>query len=163
MDDALIDSINRSVKAEDVLFHLGDFCFRPDLAKGYRDRIRCRNVVLVPGNHDPWPAGNSQAKAFAAMFSEVSPLLERNPTVDGKRQPVVLCHYAMRRWNKSHYGSWHLYGHSHGRLPDDPQALSWDVGVDCNGYAPLSLTRIREIMAGKDFKTFRKERADETR
>jgi calcineurin-like phosphoesterase family protein len=158
MDRALIDSINRSVREEDVLFHLGDFCFRPEQAEAYRGRIRCRNVVLVPGNHDPWPAGNSRGKAFSGLFSEVSPLLERNLAIDGRRQSLVMCHYAMRRWNKSHYGSWHLFGHSHGRLPDDPQALSWDVGVDNNGYLPLSLANVREIMSKKDFKPFKKER-----
>ena len=35
-------------------------------------------------------------------------------------QDIVLCHYAMRVWQKSHYGAWMLYGHSHGTLPDNP-------------------------------------------
>ncbi len=35
-------------------------------------------------------------------------------------QPIVICHYAMRVWNRSHHGAWHLYGHSHGNLPDTP-------------------------------------------
>jgi calcineurin-like phosphoesterase family protein len=159
MDDALLDSINRSVRESDVLFHLGDFCYRPDLAEDYRSRIRCRNIVLVPGNHDPsYPSQNSAAKMFFSLFSEVSPLLERRIQVAGRHQPVFLCHYAMRCWNKSHYGSWHLFGHSHGRLPDDPQALSWDVGVDNNGYRPLSVEQVQEIMSKKDFKPFKKER-----
>jgi hypothetical protein len=29
----------------------------------------------------------------------------------------VLCHYAMRVWNRSHHGAWHLYGHSQGESP----------------------------------------------
>jgi hypothetical protein len=39
-------------------------------------------------------------------------------------QPIVLCHYAMRVWNRSHHGAWHLYGHSRGNLPAAPIAQS---------------------------------------
>jgi calcineurin-like phosphoesterase family protein len=54
--------------------------------------------------------------------------------------PLVLCHYAMRTWNRSHYGAIQLYGHSHGNLPGDSQ--SCDVGVDCWGFRPVSLEEI---------------------
>ena len=59
-------------------------------------------------------------------------------------QLIVLCHYSMRKWNKSHYGSWHLYGHSHGNLP--PLGLSFDVGVDTNDYYPYSLDDVSNKM-----------------
>lgn len=49
-------------------------------------------------------------------------------------------------------GSWHLYGHSHGNLPDDPNSLSFDVGVDTNNFKPYSLKDVERIMAGKTFK-----------
>ncbi len=39
-------------------------------------------------------------------------------------------HYAQRVWEHSHHGSWHVYGHSHGSLPDDIKSKSIDVGVD---------------------------------
>ena len=49
---------------------------------------------------------------------------------DGRhgKQGIVLCHYAMRVWNKSHHGNFMLYGHSHGSLADDPNSMSFDVG-----------------------------------
>lgn len=43
-------------------------------------------------------------------------------------------------------GSWHLYGHSHGRLPDDPLALSMDVGVDTHDFRPWHFDEIKERM-----------------
>jgi calcineurin-like phosphoesterase family protein len=58
----------------------------------------------------------------------------------------------MRVWNKSHHGAWHLYGHSHGTLPDDPNALSFDCGVDCHNYTPISFEQVEAIMAKKTFK-----------
>ena len=69
----------------------------------------------------------------------------------GGVQRIVLCHYALRVWDKSHYGTWALYGHSHGTLPDNPHARAIDVGVDCHDFAPVSYERVREIMAAKTF------------
>ena len=58
---------------------------------------------------------------------------------------VVLCHYAMLVWSRSHHGAIHLYGHSHGNLPGDSQ--SCDVGVDCWDFAPVSIEEIRVRLA----------------
>jgi len=53
-------------------------------------------------------------------------------------QAIVLCHYDLRVWNRSNRGSWHLYGHSHGRLPEVPASLSIDVGVDTHDHVRLA-------------------------
>lgn len=45
------------------------------------------------------------------------------------------------------YGS--LYGHSHGTLPDDEAALSFDVGVDCHNFYPVSYEEVKAVMARK--------------
>ena len=60
---------------------------------------------------------------------------------------VVVCHYAMATWARSHYNSWQLYGHSHGRLY--LPSKQHDVGVDNNAYYPVSFDEIKEIMAKK--------------
>jgi calcineurin-like phosphoesterase family protein len=58
----------------------------------------------------------------------------------------------MKVWNKSHHGAWHLYGHSHGSLPDDINSLSFDVGVDSHDYKPISYEEVKRIMKKKIFK-----------
>ena len=58
----------------------------------------------------------------------------------GQKVEIFLCHYAMRVWNKSHWNVPHLYGHSHGNLPS--QGLSFDIGVDCHNYFPVSMKRV---------------------
>ena len=58
----------------------------------------------------------------------------------------------MKVWNTSHYGTWHLYGHSHDNLVDDPHAYSMDVGVDANNYKPLNIEDIGRHMENKVFK-----------
>lgn len=151
MNQALIANINARVKPDDTLYHLGDFAFRGTKPAYYRNQIRCRRLILILGNHDPQTAAGSPKPEFAAHFSEVHPLLRIRVAVNGASQIIILCHYAMRVWDRAHYGAWHLFGHSHGSLPDDAYARSWDVGVDRNAFQPLSLYEIAGIMARKQF------------
>ncbi|MBX7132541.1 MAG: metallophosphoesterase [Fimbriimonadaceae bacterium] len=151
MDAAIIERINARVGPDDWLYHLGDFSFRGGDPAVYRARIRCRNMVLILGNHDPCFADGTARPEFASLFKAVHNLLKVTVQIDGRSQIVVLCHYAMRVWDRSHHGTWHLYGHSHGSLPDNPHALSWDVGVDANDFSPLSVPQVAEIMSKKRF------------
>jgi calcineurin-like phosphoesterase family protein len=151
MDAAIIDRINARVRPEDCLYHLGDFSFRGGDPAAYRARIRCKNMVLVLGNHDPTFADGTARPEFASLFKAVHNMLKVTVQHDRRARIIVLCHYAMRVWDRCHHGTWHLYGHSHGSLPDDPNALSWDVGADANDFQPLSVPEIAAIMARKQF------------
>ena len=151
MDAALIGRVNAVVGADDWLYHLGDFSFRSGDPGAYRARIRCKNLVLILGNHDPAFADGTARPEFASLFKAVHNLVKVNVQIDGRAQLIVLCHYAMRIWDRSHHGAWHLYGHSHGSLSDDPHSLSWDVGVDTNAFSPLSVPQLAAIMARKRF------------
>lgn len=66
-------------------------------------------------------------------------------------QDIWLNHYPMRSWHKSGRGSWHLYGHVHGRLNKEDETQPWrltrDVGVDACQYQPVSFQQMREYMA----------------
>ena len=141
MDRVLIDKWNAKVGQKDVVCFLGDFCFS-DIIRGqsYLDRLNGVKHLIV-GNHDK-PAVQLKGWASIKNLDEIR--------IEG--QTIVLCHYAMRVWNKSHHGSWHLYGHSHGSLPDDPNSLSFDVGVDCHNFEPLNMEDIRRIMRKKTWK-----------
>lgn len=65
------------------------------------------------------------------------------------KQRIVLCHYAMRVWPHHAQGAWHLYGHSHGNLPDDELSLSLDVGVDVHEFRPWHFDELQTIMQTK--------------
>jgi calcineurin-like phosphoesterase family protein len=140
MDATLLANLNRKVGENDVLYFLGDFCLGDaDQAKLYRDRIVCRNIHMIEGNHD------TTLRALAGAFCSWNQLAEIR--VGGQR--IVLCHYAMRVWHQSSRGVWHLYGHSHGNLLDEPTSLSIDVGVDSHDFQPWHFHEIRKIMEAK--------------
>ena len=60
---------------------------------------------------------------------------------------IVLCHYALRVWHKSHFNSLHFYGHSHGRLPG--VVKSFDVAVDTMNFSPISINEAIKLMSAR--------------
>lgn len=152
MDDYLIKKINENVKKDDILWHLGDFCwgkkkYISDKARKYRERINCRNVFLVSGNHDP--------QEIRCVFDGSYDIYE----LKHESKHLVLSHYAQAFWNRSHNRSWMLYGHAHGTAEDwldshMPGRLSMDVGVDnafrvVGEYRPFSFDEISSIMSAR--------------
>lgn len=140
MDEALLDAINSAVGPDDTLYHLGDFAWRR--TEEYRARVRCRNVVLVLGNHDPQGRDGQPKDRLLAAFSGVYVALR----IRAGGRACWLSHCAMRVWPGSHHGSWNLHGHSHGKLPAWTAAM--DVGVDCNGYRPISMPEVVGAIEG---------------
>lgn len=133
-DTFILDAINDCVGVNDTLWVIGDFAWRtPGF---YRSKIRCTDVRLIWGNHD-------DSKLDTRMFSGVYDIA--NLTLN--HQPIVMCHYPMRSWHRSHHGSWHLFGHVHGNLADIPHHLALDVGVDTHAFKPWSWNEVATFMA----------------
>lgn len=152
MDYALIENINNLVTINDRLFILGDFTLsrNKNIIKKYRQQISCNNIYYVLGNHDDVIEQN--ISYFKDDFISISHAIYKTFHIKENKIKIWMAHYAHKTWRSSHYGSWHLYGHSHGSLPDDPNLLSFDVGVDTNNFKPYNLKDVESIMAGKTFK-----------
>ncbi len=147
MDDQLIEIWNHTVNPDDIIYHLGDFTLAgKKAAKVYFQHLNGR-IHIVPGGHDKRWLGkqvyHSRSGHPVSILSPLHTIKVSLPNVD-QPQLIVLCHYSMRVWDRSHFGSWHLYGHSHGNLP--PLEYSLDVGVDCWDYQPISLETIYREM-----------------
>lgn len=150
-DEALIKSINSVVKHDDILYHLGDWSFGGhEQIKKFRDRLECREIHLIFGNHDQHiePIGSPYRSLFTSCsyVKQLSLNVDRKYGVVGK-QKFFLSHYSHQVWNKSHHGSIHLFGHSHGSL--EGIGKSMDVGVDTNNLYPYHLDEIMDIMKYK--------------
>jgi calcineurin-like phosphoesterase family protein len=134
MNEELIRKWNEVVNPGQVVFHLGDFAYKygqnlPRLL----DRLN-GDIILIRGNHDK--------ESDLKYFKEVHDLAE--VVVEGQR--IIMCHYAMRVWNHSFRGSWHIYGHSHGTLEPDWTRKLCDIGVDSWGYKPVSFQQLKAEM-----------------
>jgi calcineurin-like phosphoesterase family protein len=140
MDEVIVDRLNASVKPNDTLYFLGDFCLgKPDNVAAYRNRLACHTIHFIDGNHD------KTTQKLQHLFSSWSSLSE----IHVGKQGIVLCHYAMKVWSHHSRGTWQLYGHSHGNLPDDPISLSMDVGVDSHDFRPWHFDEIQAVMKVK--------------
>lgn len=148
MNDALVERINERVAPDDVLYHLGDFSFRATVEKAreIRHRIRCRTIHWIPGNHDKdW-----SQPAVTGTFAVEPPICTLK--LDGGRK-IVMCHYPLMDWPGLAHGAIHLHGHIHAaRIYNEwnrsQRLLRYDVGVDANGYAPVSLDEILAFFDG---------------
>lgn len=153
MNDTLVDTTNKYVKHNDLLFDLGDFSLDTlpnyyENCKTIRNRINCRDMRLIWGNHDSHDIEN--------LFSYTYKLYE----FKYNHKFYVLCHYAMLTYNKSHRGAYHFFGHSHGELETwmdkyIPNRLSMDVGVDqaykiTGEFRPFNLDEIPDLITNRN-------------
>jgi len=148
MDEAMIENWNKKVPKNGSVFHLGDVSFNTQRALAIIPRLNGK-IYHIRGNHD------KSVSDFGHLFEWTRDYYELKVKTSNSRRgtkKIILSHYAMRVWNGSHHGNWMLYGHSHGSLPDDPNLLSFDVGVDCHNYTPLSYDDVEAIMAKKNYK-----------
>lgn len=153
MDEALIENWNEAVQPDDTIYHLGDFTLKgKSQAEDYFHHLNGR-IQVVPGGHDHrWNQKHDYYSKSGHPVVILPPLqtIKVSLPVSDQQQLIVLCHYSMRVWDRSHYGSWHLYGHSHGNLP--PIANSLDVGVDCWEYRPASLAAVQKEINPQPFR-----------
>lgn len=137
MDAVLVANWNAVVSRNDDIWHLGDFAYKADaerVAKLFRNLNGRKHLII--GNHD--------GRATLQLPWSSEPKDRRVVKVPGEELPVVLDHYAMRTWPKSHYGAVHLYGHSHGALPGFGRSI--DVGVDVWDFRPVTLAELRPVL-----------------
>jgi calcineurin-like phosphoesterase family protein len=176
MSEYIIEVFNRTMKADDVLYHLGDWSFGGlDNLWNFRKHLQVKTIHLMLGNHDKHIKNNAELlncfrntnneetkgnitfltsdtthmRASAKdLFTSVQSVLN----VKHGKHNFFLSHYSHRVWEGSHKGVIHLYGHSHNTIPD--YGKSMDVGIDVakkilGDYRPFSIEEIIQIMDKK--------------
>lgn len=153
MDKALIEQWNETVRPNDEVWHLGDFCWRRDPLQ-YMKQMHGR-LHFVFGNHD-----NEKDLARCPLTHWAGHV--RYLRALGSRW--WLSHYPHRSWPNSDHGSYHLFGHHHGDPPPGGPLVGrlMDVGVDAiakrfpeRGYAPLHLEEVVDLLADQPASTLR--------
>lgn len=137
----------------DTLYSLGDFAFgKIEKIYGFLERAKSRrfNLIMILGNHDEEIINNRRMLLDSGLVKQILPYKE----IKLHNQHIVLFHYGCRVWNRSHHGSWLLFGHSHGSL--SPFGKSVDVGVDSPyitgkaEYRPFSFYEIKDFMKNRE-------------
>ena len=149
MNSVIVDNINSKIGPDDTLIHLGDFSFGGfDKIGQFLDRLVCKNIHLVLGNHDHHIKNNREN--IHDRFLSIQNYLEVN--IGGAN--FVLSHYPLCSWNQLSKGAIQLHGHVH--LPTNKKwgnGKRLDVGVDGNHYQPYKLTEIVHMMDRREVRS----------
>ena len=157
MNDTLVNNINEVVGQDDILIHLGDWSFGGfEMIEEFRNRIFCKNVHLVFGNHDHHIRRNKGD--VQELFSSTQDYLHLDLRIPKGKEvdklTLVCMHFPIASWDGMNDGVPHLHGHVH--LPRHQRiglGKVMDVGVDGNDLYPISIQEIRTIMKDRPVKS----------
>jgi calcineurin-like phosphoesterase family protein len=157
MNDTLVNNINEVVGQDDILIHLGDWSFGGfEMIEEFRNRVLCKNVHLVFGNHDHHIRRNKGG--IQEIFSSTQDYLHLDLRIPKGKEvdklTLVCMHFPIASWDGMNDGVPHLHGHVH--LPRNQrigQGKVMDVGVDGNDLYPISIQEIRTIMKDRPIRS----------
>lgn len=155
-DEVVLSGIRERVGADDELWLLGDVC-RDNVASVQRLRaaLPAAHVYVVLGNHD------TRSKFETAGGYDRVEYYDQVGKVSHDGYKFVMSHYPMLDWDRAFHGSYMLHGHIHSRpanyyaergltyehglgvpgyneLMRERHIRRYDVGVDANGFSPVS-------------------------
>jgi calcineurin-like phosphoesterase family protein len=140
MDEALIQNWNSVVKADDIVFDLGDLTLSNNLK--YVDSILKRlngKICFIKGNHDVF----LDRPHLHGRFEWIKDYYEW----EFRKRKVILHHYPHLSWRNARHGSWCIHGHVHGKFNKlNETCLRIDVGCMNFNYTPVNIEVISDIL-----------------
>lgn len=138
MNQKLIELWNNTVRKQDSIYFLGDFCLANKVeTKKILEQLHGKKYLIV-GNHD------NSLKGLENYFEDVSQIKELKVTNNQFKfidpdEPFCLemCHYPLLTWNRRLHGTIMLHGHCHGSLNyynNTSKELRLDVGFDSSVF-----------------------------
>ena len=141
MNEEIIRRYNEVVSENDIVYFLGDICYRIPLdeANALISRLKGRKI-LCKGNHDK--------EYDRSLFEGIYDYLE----IRENGLQICCMHFPMLQWTRSRYNSIHLHGHMHNAPAYNLEqrkkgSRRYDVGVDANDFRPVSLDEIRAFFS----------------
>lgn len=162
--DAVIDSINNSLRQQDKLLIIGDFCLNTTHAQflEYINRINCE-LIFLRGNHDNgWYPEYLKHCQETFGYEVIGYKWLNKITYQGyylkfrwRNLKCIAFHFPMLVWESGHHNSIALVGHTH-QSCDLTKANNLEMKqLDC-GFElmkrPLLFNDINNIMSKKGWK-----------
>lgn len=133
-DEWLIGLWNNTIRREDFVYILGDFCLgNKERTEKILQRLKGRKY-LIRGNHDESCNGLERYFEWTGDLKEVKFNHQMFDFID-ETEPfcIEMCHYPLLAWNRRPHGTIMLHGHCHGsidKLNEKSEELRIDVGFD---------------------------------
>jgi calcineurin-like phosphoesterase family protein len=165
MNEGLIEFHNSVVKPDDMVYHLGDFSLSKRGPEQILPRLNGKEHHLITGNHDwchPTHSKNPEKRKkmlelyLNAGFKSIN--LEGHMDIGGHQ--CLLSHFPYLEedlqfdkrypdYRPKDEGLTLLHGHIHGvwhTKKTSKGTLMIDIGVDSNGYKPVSIDQILDLI-----------------
>lgn len=142
MNEEMIARWNNKVGNNDSIYILGDFAFYQPVP--ILEQLNGQKYLIM-GNHDKYILNNQEACSKFIWIKDYFKL-----KING--MVIVLFHYPIMVWDQQQNGSFHFHGHVHSNLSDhsliniNNLENTFNVGVDVNNYAPVSIDEIMLLM-----------------
>ena len=151
MDKTLIENWNSVVPEDGIVIHCGDFMLNHKVDTNAYLRYMKKltgNILLIRGNHDYISLCTEPQENLIAVVDKAFIM------VDGVK--IYGEHYPCCAFN----GDYQVFGHIHtlsdgtcygidGDVPSRLRKNQYDVGVDQNGYRPISYWELCDIFRNK--------------
>ena len=147
MNETIISNWNNTVRQDDIVFHLGDFCLGGSAEwTKILDRLNGK-IYLIMGNHDL----KNIRQGYIDRFEYVAMQMR----IEIGKQRIYLNHYPFLCFDGGYKDVWQLFGHVHTRKNNtgiDAARLQYlyptqyDVGVDNNNFSPVSFQQVKRII-----------------
>lgn len=122
----LINIINKDLNDKSEVYHVGDFTGKYKNKYSEVEYIISQlkgNWNFIKGNHDNEKQLQNILKGTRHKW------LGDYHEIKHNKKSIILFHYPIQTWNKKHFKSIHLHGHSHGRN-EHIIPCRHDVGID---------------------------------
>jgi len=134
----LIDKWNEKIKPNDIVYHLGDFCF-----SSLDTQIKMRNklngdITIIKGNHDP--SVTRLQKIFKTVVKE-------DLIVELEEHRLILSHKPTEKTIKyplKYY--WNIHGHEHIKTGLKVRGHRINVNLIFCDYYPVSEEEIMKLI-----------------
>ena len=147
MTEVMAKNINDIVPEDGVIFFLGDWSFNGiDKIQKFREMIKCKTIIMIPGNHDNVIKKGQMHDLFQGVMDNF--ILD----IDGVK--IYMSHAPLPEIERIKIYDYEnvifIHGHLHGgKLSKMFKGVRIDVGMDTNNLKPITWDQLMEKAKAK--------------
>jgi len=149
MNNTIIDNHNSKVGKDDIVYHVGDFCFKKGFnATDWESQLNGK-IIHIKGNHDKNNGVKTYIKYALMEFGGLTFYVVHKPPEDKQVDTLeshiismcdfILCGHVHNLWKYKWIEVWNK---SH-----KIKKLAINVGVDVWGFEPITINTILKLIA----------------
>jgi len=132
MNEKIIQAHNSRVKPNDIVFHIGDFCFKGRGNSGmhvkaleWENRLNGK-IIFIKGNHDANNTVKTIITHLTVRFGGYDIFMVHDPSECNQDYLINLVGHVHTNWH----------------IKKNGKTIMFNVGIDVNKYMPLTLNEV---------------------